>query len=109
MTKGVIGDLFIQCLHKKCTLGSWSNQAHLSLQYVDHLWNLIDSQFSNNFTYASYPRIIFRSPNRTDICFRTFRHRAKFIYSEWLFVPPHSFLTIEYRTRTIQFDSDGRK
>src|SRR4030095_10601183 len=104
MTEGVIGNLFIQRLYEKWALGSWSNQAHLSLQHVDHLGNLIDPQFADNFSYLGDPGIILCGPNRTNISFRALGHRAKFIDDKWFFMLPHPFLTIEDRTRTIQFN-----
>src|SRR2546426_8083892 len=109
MTEGVVGNLFIQRLHEKCALGSRSNQAHLSLQYVDHLWNLIDSHFADNFSHSCYPRIILRSPDRTAISLRAFTHRAKFVYGKEFVVLPHSFLTIKDGAGTIQFNRYGRE
>src|SRR5262245_64310468 len=104
MTEGVVGNLFVQSLHEKWALGSWSNQAHVSFQYVEHLWNLIDSQFANDFSHSRHPRIILCRPNRTNISFRTLRHRANFIYGKWLVVLSYSLLTIKYGTGTIQLD-----
>src|SRR6266850_5930195 len=109
MTEGVVGNLFIQCLHEKCELGSRSNQAHLSLQYVDHLWNLIDSQFSDNFSHSGYSRIVFCSPDRAAIGFRAFTHRAKFIDGKRFVVLTDSLLTIEDGTRTIDFNRHCRQ
>src|SRR5262247_256273 len=100
MAERVVGNFFIQGLHEKWALRSGSNQAHLSLQDIDHLWNLIDSQFSDNFSHSGYSRIILRSPDRAAIRFRAFTHRAKFIYGKRFIVLPDSFLTIEDGTRT---------
>src|SRR4030095_11522232 len=109
MAQRVIGNLPVQRLYEKWPLRPRSNQAHLSLQYVDHLWNLIDSQLADNFSYSGDPRIILCGPNRTNISFRTLRHRAKFIDDKWFFMLPHPFLTIEDRTRTIESNRGCRE
>src|SRR5215510_6445483 len=109
MAQRVVGNSFIQGLHEKWALRSGSNQAHLSLQDIDHLWNLIDSQFPDNFPYTGYSRIVRGGPDRTSVSFRAFTHGSKFIYGKRSVVLPNSLLTIEYGTWTIEFDSYCRK
>src|SRR5215203_5538014 len=55
---------------------TWSDKAHLALQNVPELWNLIYSNFAYDLANTRRPRVAFAGPNWS-ILFGVNSHRAK--------------------------------
>src|SRR5258706_6842811 len=92
----------LELLDKIRPLRTWTNKAHLTLQNVDHLWNLIDSQFSDDCTNPSHTRIIFCRPNWPIFRLSILSHRAKFEQNKPAIILAHSLLSIKNRPSTFQ-------
>src|ERR1044072_8262336 len=93
--------------HKMRPLGSWTNEAHLTLQNVPELGNFIDSDLANDATHARRTIVFLAGPNRT--CFFSINtHRAKLCEDECAAVLADSFLPVKNRASRFELDQHGR-
>src|SRR5205823_14164861 len=96
MAQGVIGDLVVVFSHQDIPFGSWTDEAHVSLEDVPHLRDFIYAQEPENTADRGDPRVILLSIRRAHICLPP--HRPQFEDGENLFVLTDPLLPEEQRT-----------
>src|SRR5262249_52368629 len=69
--------------HKLRTVGTWSNQAHVSFQNIQQLRRLINTIPPQPASQWRQPRITERGEHRTCIVLGSFRHCPEFDDAEW--------------------------
>src|SRR5215470_350768 len=79
------------------SLRPWSDKAHISLQYIDDLGDLINSDFSYESAHLRNPCIMRRGPARNPIRFSVHFHAAKFQEHEGPAIQASSRLPIQDR------------
>src|SRR6185436_14388385 len=100
-------DFLSQLGHEMRPLRSGTNEAHLTLQNVPKLGNLIDSNLANDATYTRRAIVFLAGPNRT-ILFGINSHRAKLGQHKSATVLADSFLLVKNRTLRLELDQHSR-
>src|SRR3989339_264328 len=98
MNRRIIGDswpngkdhFFLICILTGVFLNfrPWTDKAHISFQYVEQLWKLVNLSFPQNSTDPSYPRVILGC--RRSIPFSIRSHGSKFVYLEFAVISAYS-------------------
>src|ERR1044072_5351164 len=96
-------NLLGQLGHKMRPLRSGTNEAHLTLQNIPKLGNLIDSNLANHAAYARRASVFLTGPHRP--CFFGINsHRAKLGEHKNAPVLADSFLPVKNRTLRLELD-----
>jgi len=85
-------------------VGSWTYDAHVSLQHVDELWELIDVGLSHEVAKGELARVVLGGLHQ--VCILIDVHRAELQAQESLAVQSRSCLTEEDRSRTLNLDDE---
>src|SRR5690348_1456122 len=107
MSLFVEGDLFGQLRDEVRPFGPWANKAHLALQNVKELGNLIHANLANDATDTRRARIALARPNRS-ILFGVNSHRAKLHQYKRAAVLAHSLLLVKDRPARLKLDQHSR-
>src|SRR5690242_7860295 len=88
-------DFTRQLIYEVGALRPRPDEAHLALQYVEELRQLVDSIASQHASYAGDSVIVRGSPARRSVVLRIDAHAAKFCNPEKLAALPHPFLSVK--------------
>src|SRR2546430_145774 len=79
----VLADILQELLHKMWTFGTWSHYAHVSLQNIDELRQLIEASFSQD-TPDTRPSVVgLGRPADVAVGGTAHSHRTKLIHLKW--------------------------
>ena len=84
---------------------TWSNDAHVSLEYIEKLWKLIYVGFSHKVSESKLSWVVFGS--LSCICILVDMHGTELQTLECITVETSSCLSEEYRSRTLYLDDDS--
>src|ERR1044071_4329846 len=96
-------NLLGQLGHEMRTLRTWTNEAHLTLQDVPELRDLVHAYLANDATNARRARVFLAGPNWS-ILFGVNSHRAKLCQHKRVAVLTYSFLFVENCSTRFQLD-----
>ena len=107
MSDIVIRQLFLELADEFWAFGAGTDEAHVSFEDVEELWQFVNAQQSQPFADPGHSGIVFLSPDRS-VFFGIVAHGAEFIEREFLVVESHACLTEEGRAGGVEFDRNGR-
>ena len=80
----VHGDFILEVVHIERNLGARSDKAHVALEDVDQLRQLVDGEFPDKCAELSAPGVVLRGPG--GVLFRAVAHGAQLVHGEYLLV-----------------------
>ena len=105
---GIKGDDFLELVDKIAPLGPGAHEAHVVLEHVEELRQLVDARLADDPAHARNAGVVFGGPFG-DARFRVLAHGAELDQLELPAVLAHPALEIKDRARRIEFDRQGGK
>ena len=108
MALAVVGDMTLQVMLELGTLRPRSDQAHLTVEHIEQLGQLIEAQAAQPPAHRGDALIAGLGPERRSIG-RLHRHRAQLEHRERPPQPAAALLAVDHRSPVFQPDQQGRQ
>ena len=107
MLHHVEGDVLFELLHKKRQFRPGPHQAHLALEYIKELRELVQGALSQERAEFCFPHVPVRGP--AGVLSGIDAHGAEFIHVKGFFVPADPLLSEDDRSGRGQLDAYGAR
>ena len=108
MPQAVVGDGFFELGHKGHTLGARADEAHVALQDIPDLGQLVYAHLADELAELCYARIMGAGPY-CSVLFGIGAHGAELVDREFLFKKAHAILFVNDRAGRFQPHHNGRQ
>ena len=92
-------DFFSEFLYKKRPLRSWSHKTHVTLQYVEKLWQFINTGVTHKLSDGCYSWVILYCPCLLLFRFRLYFHGTELVHPKSLVMKSNPLLFIDQWSR----------
>ena len=106
MAQAVIGDVLLELLHEGHAFGTGTDEAHVALDDVPDLGQLVDAHLADELAHAGHAGVVGGGPDGA-VLFGVGTHGAELVDREFLFIQAHAILTVDDRARRFQTDQQG--
>ena len=105
MSVEVLRNVLFKLLNKMWPLGARTDEAHVSLENVDELWQLIEAEAAKEPAEPSSAWVIFLRPDGSGVSLGADAHGSEFQAHETIALVTDAFLTIDLTPPSLTYDS----